>query len=90
VIAVAPCGLDLEAARPHAEELRRALRGREESGASPPELSAAAVRIIAFDGRVWFSRPGPRLVEGAEALAAWLAGPAPSAEVTSIEITEAK
>jgi ABC-type Fe3+-hydroxamate transport system substrate-binding protein len=45
------------------------------------------VRVVAFDGRVWFSRPGPRLVEGAEALAAWLSGGRP-AETISIDVTE--
>jgi iron complex transport system substrate-binding protein len=93
LIVVAPCGLDLETARRQAEELGRSLRiGRLSRASGPREADAAetVVRIIAFDGRVWFSRPGPRLVEGAEALAAWLAGAAPSGDVTSIEITEAK
>jgi iron complex transport system substrate-binding protein len=74
LVVVAPCGLDLEAATPAAVEASEHL---------------GAARVVAFDGRVWFSRPGPRLVEGAEALAAWLCGAQPTSGVTSIEITEA-
>jgi len=73
VVVVAACGLDLGTAIPAAAEARAQL---------------GSARVIAFDGRVWFSRPGPRLVEGAEALAAWLAGTRPSGGADSIEITE--
>jgi iron complex transport system substrate-binding protein len=94
VIVVAPCGLDLGAAQQQAGALERALRARRVaagagSGAGETSADAAPPRIVAFDGRLWFSRPGPRLVDGAEALAAWLAGATPTGAVTSIEITEA-
>jgi iron complex transport system substrate-binding protein len=94
LIVVAPCGLDLEAAQQHAGALKRALRARRMaagagSGAGTTSARAAPARIVAFDGRLWFSRPGPRLVDGAEALAAWLVGATPTGAVTSIEITEA-
>jgi iron complex transport system substrate-binding protein len=74
VVVVAACGVDLAAGAAAALETGRRFKG---------------ARVIAFDGRVWFSRPGPRLVEGAEALAAWLSGARPTGGVTSIEITEA-
>lgn len=94
LIVVAPCGLDLDAARLGAQALRRVLHERALVSAAAGNADASAAepvpRIIAFDGRLWFSRPGPRLVEGAEALAAWLTGAAPPGDVTSIEITEAK
>jgi iron complex transport system substrate-binding protein len=65
LVVVAPCGLDLEAASEATEGLRGRLAAVEELIGTP---------VIPVDGRVWFSRPGPRLVDGAEALAAWLAG----------------
>jgi iron complex transport system substrate-binding protein len=65
LIVVAPCGLDLTAAIEAAEGLRERLVAMSDLSGTP---------VIATDGRVWFSRPGPRLVDGAEALAAWLAG----------------
>jgi iron complex transport system substrate-binding protein len=77
-IVVALCGVDLGASVEVARQ-------------SPWLLSLArraGARVIAFDGRVWFSRPGPRLVEGAEALAAWLSGdgaaPMGTAEIVGI------
>jgi iron complex transport system substrate-binding protein len=85
VVVVAPCGLDLAAARLGAMGLSEVLHEHPDAGAAHLQP-----RIIAFDGRIFFSRPGPRLVEGAEALAAWLTGGAPRGDVTSIEITEAK
>lgn len=63
-VVVAPCGIDLDAATAAAERLR----GLE------PGLLARDGRILAMDGRAWFSRPGPSLVQGAELLAAWLSG----------------
>ncbi len=59
-VVVAPCGLSLEEAAAAA----RALVVRW------PALRSA--RLCALDGRAWFSRPGPGLVEGTAALAAWL------------------
>jgi iron complex transport system substrate-binding protein len=52
-----PCGYDVE--RAHAEALRYT-----------DELAAlGARRIVIADAAAWFSRPGPRLVDGLE----WLA-----------------
>jgi iron complex transport system substrate-binding protein len=57
VVIVAPCGYDVE--RGHAEALTYA-----------SELARlGAERIVVADAAAWFSRPGPRLVEGLE----WLA-----------------
>jgi iron complex transport system substrate-binding protein len=56
-----PCGYDLQGA---AEEARRTLLGR-------PEL-AGAEAIVAVDASAYCSRPGPRLVDGVEILAAML------------------
>ncbi|HEX2211551.1 MAG TPA: cobalamin-binding protein [Longimicrobium sp.] len=59
-----PCGYAMDRARQDADEARGRLR----------QLAAAAID----DGRAavgdsaWFSRSGPRVVEGIEALAAWL------------------
>jgi iron complex transport system substrate-binding protein len=54
VVVVMPCGYDaergLEEARRHADEL----------------AGLGAERIVAADAAAWFSRPGPRLVEGLE------------------------
>jgi iron complex transport system substrate-binding protein len=80
LIVVAPCGLDLAAA---------AEAGRRMSELAGDWEGLRNAAIVAFDGRVWFSRPGPQLVEGAEALAAWLSGRRPSGSVRTISITEA-
>ncbi len=57
VVVVMPCGYDVE--RAHAEALRYT-----------DELAAlGARRIVIADAAAWFSRPGPRLVDGLE----WLA-----------------
>jgi iron complex transport system substrate-binding protein len=57
VVVVAPCGYDVE-------------RGYEEALAYADELEAlGAERIVVADAAAWFSRPGPRLIEGLE----WLA-----------------
>jgi iron complex transport system substrate-binding protein len=61
VVVFMPCGYDLQAA---AEEASQTLLGR-------PEL-AGAEAIVAVDGSAYCSRPGPRLVDGAEILAAAL------------------
>jgi iron complex transport system substrate-binding protein len=94
VIVVAPCGLDLDAARLGAQALRSVLHERRQATAGDQRAEVAGrgplPRILAFDGRLWFSRPGPRLVEGAEALAAWLTGAEQAGDVGSIEITEAE
>src|SRR4051794_114698 len=57
VVVVAPCGYEVE-------------RAYEEAGAYEDELTAlSAERIVVADAAAWFSRPGPRLVDGLE----WLA-----------------
>jgi iron complex transport system substrate-binding protein len=61
VVVFMPCGYGLRAA---VEEASRTLLGR-------PEL-AGVEAIIAVDASAFFSRPGPRLVDGVELLAAAL------------------
>jgi iron complex transport system substrate-binding protein len=61
VVVFMPCGYDLQAA---ADEARRTLLAR-------PEL-AGAEAIVAVDASAYCSRPGPRLVDGVEILAAAL------------------
>jgi iron complex transport system substrate-binding protein len=56
-----PCGYGLQAA---AEEAKRSLLGR-------PEL-AGVEAIVAVHASAYCSRPGPRLVDGVETLAAAL------------------
>lgn len=57
VVIVAPCGYDAE-------------RAAQEAAAYRAQLEAlGAERIVCGDGSAWFSRPGPRLVDGLE----WLA-----------------
>jgi iron complex transport system substrate-binding protein len=54
VVVVMPCGYDAE-------------RGSEEAHRYAAELAAlGAERIVVADASAWFSRPGPRLVEGLE------------------------
>ena len=60
VVVLMPCGYDAERALVEADEYEDELR------------SLGAQRIVAVDATAWFSRPGPRLVEGLEALAALL------------------
>ena len=59
-VVVAPCGFDLA----------RTVR---EARPSPP-LHGLAPRVLLLDGNAYLNRPGPRLVEAAETIAAWLAG----------------
>ena len=63
VLVVMPCGFDLERsrqeARRHAAELTRV---------APRALAAG--RAFAVDGPAYFNRPGPRVVDGVEILAA--------------------
>lgn len=60
VVVAMPCGYD--AARAHEEALAHAERLR----------SLGARKVVAVDASAYFSRPGPRLVEGLELLAALL------------------
>jgi iron complex transport system substrate-binding protein len=61
VVVFMPCGDGLEAAT---DEARRTLLQRAEL--------AGAKAILAVDANAYFSRPGPRLVDGVEILAAAL------------------
>ena len=57
VVVCMPCGYD-------------ALRSLEEAVAYAPRLATlGAERIVAVDAAAYFSRPGPRLVDGLEVLA---------------------
>jgi len=60
-VVVAPCGFDLG----------RTVR---ESAVHLDLLRTLAPRLLFVDGNAWLNRPGPRLVEAAEALGAWLRG----------------
>jgi iron complex transport system substrate-binding protein len=62
VVVVMPCGYDAERAREEAERYRDRLD------------ALGAERVIAVDAAAYFSRPGPRLVDGLELLA-WLLHP---------------
>lgn len=57
VVIVMPCGYDAEIAHREAEMSRDALAG------------LGASRIVAVDASAYFSRPGPRLIDGLELLA---------------------
>jgi iron complex transport system substrate-binding protein len=64
-IVVAPCGFDLERTRDAIAMLDEVATWR--------ELRAVrAGRVLAMDGNAYASRPGPRLVDTAEIMAAWL------------------
>ena len=58
-LVVAPCGFDLE-------------RTRREAAPFDERLHSLASRVRLMDGNAYWNRPGPRLVEAAEDLAAWL------------------
>ncbi|TMK42090.1 MAG: cobalamin-binding protein [Actinobacteria bacterium] len=60
VVLVIPCGWDADRAR------QEALAGARELGRLGP------ARVVALDGGAYFSRPGPRLIDGLEVLAAVL------------------
>jgi iron complex transport system substrate-binding protein len=64
-IVVAPCGFDLARTVREAEPHAERLRG-------------LAPRVLLLDGNAYLNRPGPRIVEAAELIAAWLSGEAPS------------
>jgi iron complex transport system substrate-binding protein len=57
VVVVMPCGYDAE-------------RARDEAGAYKAELrSTGAKRVVAVDAASYYSRPGPRLIDGLELMA---------------------
>ena len=60
-VVVAPCGFDLP-------------RTMAEAAPLAETLSSLAPRVLLMDGNAYLNRPGPRLVEAAELLAAWLRG----------------
>lgn len=62
-IVVAPCGFDLERTAAEATPLAEALCG-------------LAPRVLLMDGNAYLNRPGPRVADAVEALAAWLRGEA--------------
>lgn len=72
IVVVMPCGYHLEEAIAQYRALRK------QGGVFPPEWeNVAAVRdgkVFAVDGTAYFSRPGPRLVDGLEILQAILRG----------------
>jgi iron complex transport system substrate-binding protein len=68
VVVCAPCGFDLDGSAALAHELVA-------SGVLPEHLPVWAV-----DDNASFARPGPRLVDGVEALAGLLVGPASGGE----------
>jgi iron complex transport system substrate-binding protein len=76
-VVVAPCGFDLERTRREAEPLLETLR-------------SLAPRVLLLDGNAYVNRPGPRLVEAAEMLAAWLRGGAlPGDRALALDAVEA-
>jgi len=60
-VVVAPCGFDLPRTVREAAPLAEALRG-------------LAPRVLLMDGNAYLNRPGPRIVEAVETIAAWLRG----------------
>ena len=60
-VVVAPCGFDLARTVEEALPLRETLR-------------ALAPAVLLMDGNAYLNRPGPRLVDAAETIAAWLDG----------------
>jgi hypothetical protein len=49
-------------------------------------LRSLAARVLLLDGNAYLNRPGPRLVDAAETLAAWLRGsPVPAEQGVSLE-----
>ena len=60
-VVVAPCGFDLARTQAEAEPWL-------------PVLLGLARRVVLVDGNAYFNRPGPRIVEAVETLAAWLRG----------------
>jgi iron complex transport system substrate-binding protein len=66
-VVVAPCGFDL---------------GRTIAEAAPlaDVLRSLAPRVLLMDGNAYLNRPGPRIVEAVETIAAWLRGEAVAQE----------
>jgi iron complex transport system substrate-binding protein len=66
-VVVAPCGFDLPRTEAEAPEVASLLR-------------SLAPRVLLMDGNAYLNRPGPRLVDAIETIAAWLAGDSVSDE----------
>jgi iron complex transport system substrate-binding protein len=62
-VVVAPCGFDLGRTVAEAAPVAETLRG-------------LAPRVLLMDGNAYLNRPGPRIVEAIETIAAWLRGEA--------------
>jgi iron complex transport system substrate-binding protein len=62
-VVVAPCGFDLARTVREAAPVAETLRG-------------LAPRVLLMDGNAYLNRPGPRLVDAVETIAAWLRGEA--------------
>lgn len=60
-VVVAPCGFDLP-------------RTASEAAAHAERLRGLAPRVLLLDGNAYLNRPGPRIVEAIETIAAWLCG----------------
>jgi iron complex transport system substrate-binding protein len=74
---VAPCGFDLA-------------RTTSEAAPFADRLRRLAPRVLLMDGNAYLNRPGPRLVEAAETIAAWLRGdPVPESRAVPLGPVEA-
>lgn len=60
-VVVAPCGFDLDRTVAEAQPVASRLR-------------SLAPRVLLMDGNAYMNRPGPRVVDAAEAIAGWLRG----------------
>lgn len=74
-VIVAPCGFDLPRTVDEATPLARTLNG-------------LAPRVLLLDGNAYLNRPGPRIVEAIETIAAWLRGE-PVADGRGVELQSA-
>jgi len=72
-VVVAPCGFDLARTVREAAPVAEMLRG-------------LAPRVLLLDGNAYLNRPGPRIVEAVETIAAWLRGePGPRERAAPLE-----
>lgn len=74
-VIVAPCGFDLARTVDEATPLARTLNG-------------LAPKVLLLDGNAYLNRPGPRIVEAIETIAAWLRGE-PVADGRGVELQSA-
>lgn len=74
IIALIPCGMDVEAGRAEASLCRK-------SGAWDHLQAVRRRRVYLFDGRAYFNRPGPRLYRSVELLASAIYGERAGIEV---------